>query len=184
MFRLAAIGGGSGVLAALLLSQNNRFKAYATSVQRIPADENALSSKWDSNWDHRNPIKAMKPGEELKPTAKRTLLLIRHGQYETWQEDSDKRILTALGREQARLTGERLKELNLAYSVLYSSTMPRAKETAGLIAEVLPQVPRKQTDLLSEGAPIRPEPPSKTWKPEQYVSTTNSLFLTSFLRLV
>ncbi len=194
MYRVAAIATGCGALTALLISQSDRFKAYATSFQKIPTDSSSLGSKWNSNWDHRQPT--AKPGEEVsKPTAKRTLLLIRHGQYETWHEDRSKRILTALGREQAQLTGQRLKDLSKDYTLLTSSSMPRAKETAQLIAECLPQVPREQSDLLTEGAPIPPEPPSKHWRPDEYVrlsvctsiqSSINSVFLSlrSFIEMV
>lgn len=46
--------------------------------------------------------------------------------------------------------------------------MSRAKETAGLIGQSLPQdLQRKWDDeLLSEGAPYPPEPPSHRWNPE------------------
>lgn len=68
--------------------------------------------------------------------------------------------------------GKRLKELGEPYTILYHSTMPRAVETAKLISESLPGVPVKSCDLMCEGAPIRPDPPtSTTWRPEEYVST-------------
>lgn len=68
--------------------------------------------------------------------------------------------------------GKRLKELGEPYTILYHSTMPRAVETAKLISESLPGVPVKSCDLMREGAPIRPDPPtSTTWRPEEYVST-------------
>ena len=148
MFRFAAFAAtGSGVLAALLASQSNRFKAYAASVQNIPTDETSYPSTWNSNWDKRSPLPGSK--DEDKPTAKRTLVLIRHGQYETWHEDREKRVLTALGREQAKLTGLRLKELSPPdYSIMYCSSMPRARETANIIAEVLPNVPRRESDMV------------------------------------
>lgn len=69
-------------------------------------------------------------------------------------------------------TGKRLKELGEPYTILYHSTMPRAIETAKLVSESLPGVPMKSCDLMREGAPIRPDPPtSTTWRPEEYVST-------------
>lgn len=175
MFRFAAIATGSGVLTALLASQSGCFRAHATSAHNIPADSNCSNFKWDSNWDRRAPV----PGEDgttAKPTATRTLVLIRHGQYETWHEDREKRILTALGREQAKLTGIRLKELSSDYSVLYCSSMPRARESADIVAEILPNVPRRELDVLCEGAPIKPQPPSKHWKPDEYVRLCVYLF--------
>ena len=60
----------------------------------------------------------------------------------------------------------RLKELDHPYSIMYNSSMARAKETSDIIAEYLPNVPRSECDLLREGAPIPPEPPVGHWKPE------------------
>ncbi|AKV04618.1 putative phosphoglycerate mutase [Labilithrix luteola] len=59
----------------------------------------------------------------------RTLILLRHGQYEA---DAGG-ILTALGREQARVSGEYLA--NLRFDAVWSSTLPRARETAGIVAK-------------------------------------------------
>ena len=47
--------------------------------------------------------------------------------------------------------------------------MVRATETAQIICESLPRVPTSNTDILREGAPIEPEPPSRHWKPEHWV---------------
>ena len=68
------------------------------------------------------------------------------------------------------LSGERLKLLGEPYTIILHSTMPRASETAHLIAESLPGVPMKSCDLLREGAPCPPDPPSPHWKPDDYVS--------------
>ena len=80
-------------------------------------------AEWDHNWDKRDPDSLVKPlksnasEEELEtyqnkikdatPTATRTYILVRHGQYEMKDTDEE-RILTPLGREQANSTGERL----------------------------------------------------------------------------
>ena len=90
-------------------------------------------------------------------------LLCRHGQYdETFKED-EKRILTPLGRRQAHLTGERLKEMicgiddsnfkAVPVGVIHVSDMARAKETASIISSHLPDyIERSQPDdLLNEG---------------------------------
>lgn len=95
--------------------------------------------KWNYNWDHRAPADRDKKGvdggqeEEEKSVATRHLILIRHGQYEIWHKDSDMKKLTELGRRQAKATGERLKELDENYTILYFSTMPRATETGKII---------------------------------------------------
>ena len=168
MLRVAALVSGSGVLSALLVSQH---RVHASSKK-----EDGKKS-WDFNWDRMGHSSATNPhapeGESpsvIKPSATRTLILIRHGQYEHGQDDPDKRILTALGREQAMMTGERLREMGEKYTTLHYSTMPRATETANIICKSLPGVPTKSCDMLREGAPIRPEPPHSTWKPEEYVS--------------
>ena len=92
--------------------------------------------KWNPDWDHRATGSADQPdgeGGEKKSVAKRHLFLIRHGQYEMWHKHSNLKKLTALGREQAKGTGERLKVLNYDYNILYYSTMPRATETAEIV---------------------------------------------------
>lgn len=173
MFRVAALVSGSGVLSALLVSQ---FRVHASSKKEDG------KKGWDFNWDRMGHSSATHPhapeGESpsvVKPSATRTLILIRHGQYEYGQDDPDKRILTSLGREQASLTGERLKEIGEKYTTIHYSTMPRATETANIISKSLPDVPMKSCDMLREGAPIRPEPPHSTWKPEEYVSINSQL---------
>ena len=106
--------------------------------------------------------------DNQKPKATRHLLLIRHGQYNLQGKSDLDRYLTNLGIEQATLTGHRLAELNLPLTSMVSSTMTRAKQTAGLIRqslsediEILPD-----DEILREGAPYPPEPKSR-WNPEE-----------------
>ncbi|CAH3198449.1 unnamed protein product [Porites evermanni] len=137
------------------------------------------SVQWDSNWDLREtgtkkPRKKdsgivendVEGSKEIKPTGIRHLVFIRHGQYyDSAKKDEDKR-LTELGRIQANQTGQRLQSLNIKYTKLVCSTLIRATETADIIAQQLPNVPRETCDLLREGAPIVPEPPSSSnWRP-------------------
>lgn len=76
-----------------------------------------------------------------------------------------------IGRRQALLTGERLSQLNYPWTSITQSTMTRAMETCSLIQKHLPaNVPLDSSDLLREGAPVPPDPPSKHWRPELYVS--------------
>ena len=77
--------------------------------------------------------------------------------------------MSCTGKEQAYLTGLRLVALNYPYTKLISSTMTRAKETADIIHKQLPELPREESDLLREGAPIPPEPPVGHWRPEASV---------------
>lgn len=72
--------------------------------------------EWNYNWDLREPMSLVKPDlyekaneeerkemlEKLKSKATRNIFLIRHGQYHM---DSEKKNLTDLGREQAKLLG-------------------------------------------------------------------------------
>jgi serine/threonine-protein phosphatase PGAM5 len=81
----------------------------------------------------------------------RTLILVRHGQYDA--EDGGK--LTELGRRQADLTGTWLRHYLEGQRVdtLWSSTLPRARETASIIEEKLPE-PRskaRSASVLCEG---------------------------------
>lgn len=57
--------------------------------------------------------------------------------------------------------------------------MTRATETAKIILNKLENVEEvEQCDLLREGAPIPPEPPIGSWKPEMHVGCTYSCFCT------
>lgn len=69
--------------------------------------------------------------------------------------------LTALGREQADRLGERLKSEAIPADVLYSSTLPRARETAERVASAL-DLPVNFEDDLQE---LRPgEADGLTWE--------------------
>ncbi|XP_069136129.1 serine/threonine-protein phosphatase PGAM5, mitochondrial-like isoform X2 [Argopecten irradians] len=172
--------GGLGVAAGVVYNESQKHHTNASWTSNYEP-----SVKWDYNWDKCDPASLVKPSKskhssdekdtkdaenELKkrtPTATRHLLLIRHGQYNTDGQEDNQRYLTELGRKQAEYTGQRLKDLGLSYTVLVSSTMTRAKETADIIQKFFPDVPRKETDMLREGAPIPPEPPVGHWRPEK-----------------
>lgn len=81
----------------------------------------------------------------------RNLLLVRHGQYDA---DSGG-VLTPLGREQASITGNWISTHLEGRTVdaLWSSTLPRARETADIIAGALPTTPAKvrPVSVLREG---------------------------------
>ncbi len=79
----------------------------------------------------------------------RTLLFVRHGQY----HETSTGMLTALGREQARRTGRALTRD--APQLIWTSTLPRALETAAILAEALPGVAVRRTPLLREVVPTR-----------------------------
>lgn len=75
----------------------------------------------------------------------RLLVLLRHGQYDA----EDRGQLTPLGREQARLAAKYLQSLRI--DAMWASTLPRAKETADIVAETLTHLRPKHTRLLREG---------------------------------
>ena len=75
---------------------------------------------------------------------------MRHGQYVS--ADAARGVLealTPLGRRQAARLGRRLAPM--PFDVIWHSDMPRAVETAQIIAEQLPDVPRRASKLLREG---------------------------------
>ncbi len=70
----------------------------------------------------------------------RTIILIRHGEYEH-DEGCDEDVgcgLVVLGRQQARLTGDRLKAMPIAFTSIQASAMTRARQTGEIIAERFP----------------------------------------------
>lgn len=81
--------------------------------------------------------------------AQRILYLVRHAQYD--HADREDGALTALGVEQAQVTGRALAGLPLTR--MHYSTVRRAVETADSIADALPDLPRQPTDLLRECIP-------------------------------
>jgi len=157
-------------------------------------------TKWDYNWDKRAPSSLVKPisrdasqekveefneaMKNAKSKAVRTIIMVRHGQYNLDGRDDTERYLTELGREQAAATGERLALLHkqLACSSetkdengnivkpclrLVKSTMTRATQTADIVHSHFPELPIESCDLLREGAPCKPDPPSDTWVPDE-----------------
>lgn len=176
---LLGLGAATGVAiyyCSVDIGKNIALNSWTTNF--IP------TTKWDNNWDHRSPSTLMNPKkihsskdennilsdalETMKPSATRHILLIRHGQYNLDGNTDSDRILTKLGRTQAEYTGKRLKELGLPITHMVKSTMSRAQETGSLISQHLPDVPVEHCDLLREGAPIPPEPPIGSWKPETF----------------
>jgi broad specificity phosphatase PhoE len=87
----------------------------------------------------------------------RTLYLVRHGQYHMAEDSPKYGTLTPLGRRQAKRIGQRLSAIEL--DVLHHSDVPRAAQTAEIIARELPaQLPTRSSRLLREGIPTAPVP--------------------------
>lgn len=148
------------------------FNSYTTNY--------SPSVEWDSNWDHRANTTLSKStsnqendkSEKIRSKSIRHIILIRHGQYNLKGAIDSERILTELGRQQAKLTGQRLADLKIPIDTVVISTMSRAQETGKLILDQLPikqSVEIRNDSLIEEGAPIPPEPKVGHWRPEASV---------------
>lgn len=67
------------------------------------------------------------------------LYLLRHGQanWEHWERPDDERPLTKKGRREVEQIASALQELKVRPQVILSSPLPRAYETAKIVAETL-----------------------------------------------
>ncbi|MFY9934318.1 MAG: histidine phosphatase family protein [Streptosporangiaceae bacterium] len=81
----------------------------------------------------------------------RFLFVVRHG-----TTDPHDGPLSETGREQARLTGQRLREV--PFAGIWHGPLPRVAQTAALIAESLPGVPVTECDLAGDYLPSAPDP--------------------------
>ncbi len=96
----------------------------------------------------------------VAPAYSRFIYLVRHGQYTTSPADDENGgHLTPLGLAQARLVAARLRGLPVKFSSLHASTMNRARETAELIRQMLPETALTPEPLLRECTP-------RTWRTE------------------
>ncbi len=82
-------------------------------------------------------------------TATRYLYLARHG-----EAAPDGSGLTANGRRRAILLGERLRDIS--FSTVHHGPLPRATQTAHLIADLLNNVPLHVTDAAGDFVPCVP----------------------------
>jgi len=81
----------------------------------------------------------------------RFLYLVRHG-----EADPHDGPLSRAGEQQARLTGQRLT--GVPFSSITHGPLPRAAQTAGLIAASLPGVPVSACDLAGDYLPFVLDP--------------------------
>ena len=186
---LLGLSAGLGVSSTYIYLNKDqiskRHRAFNSWTTNTIVPECAV---WDHNWDKRAPISLVRPLkakptpeeennynskiEKHKPTATRHIILIRHGQYNLAGATDAERILTELGRAQAKHTGERLTELKIPIDHVVISTMARAQETGKIILKCLPQLTHLNLEndpLIEEGAPVAPEPPVGHWRPEPSV---------------
>lgn len=146
------------------------------------------SVEWDPNWDHRATTSLVKPlpkeatpaqennynekMEKNRAKAVRHIIMIRHGQYNLAGSTDKERVLTELGRQQAKISGQRLADLQIPIDNFVISTMTRAQETGKIILDQLSvkdKIPIENDSLIEEGAPIPPEPKVGHWRPEPSV---------------
>lgn len=194
-FRILAVSLGA-VGAGVLYCNSNDNKALPLlaaqkfsdvppqSVQSSKLHDEYRITKWDSNWDRRDPSFLVKPSKggadderfekevtEKKPKATRNLILIRHGQYNLAGKRDIERYLTEKGIEQAKSTGDRLLALNIPYDRMVRSTMTRAQQTGDHILSrlKLDSLTIENDSMLEEGAPFPPEPKMKSWEPPEYL---------------
>lgn len=80
--------------------------------------------------------------------AARTVYLVRHGEADAWGQ------LTEAGREQSRLIGQRLAQLPI--DVVWHSPLPRAVESAQIIAAQMPRVLVDEAAELVDHVPFVP----------------------------
>ena len=75
------------------------------------------------------------------------------------------------GREQAAITGRRLRAENITVDEIIHSTMDRADETARIIHSCLSNtnIPIRPDEMLVEGGPIPPKPTITYWQLPQQV---------------
>lgn len=83
---------------------------------------------------------------------RQSIHFIRHGQY-VLDAPRDGQVLATLGRRQARRTATRFRDCRIAK--LYCSNLPRARETAQIIAEKLPGMSPIVLPYLREMLPTR-----------------------------
>lgn len=85
---------------------------------------------------------------------RRSLFLVRHGQYDTEDSTAREGGLTETGRAQARQVAQRLR--GMQFDAVYCSTLRRAEETAAIIAAELPGAEVQRARVLCECVPCIP----------------------------
>lgn len=88
--------------------------------------------------------------------ASRLLFLARHGEQHRAEEESPEVGLSERGRRQATLLGERLRAAGI--DAVHHGPLPRAAETAALVAAALPGVPVHVSDDVGDHLPHDTDP--------------------------
>ena len=150
---VVAIGG-------VIYGSNCKKEALAEETGEL-SQEMFDNRSWNWNWDGRHGTR--------EKAGRRTLIFVRHGQYVHAPSNLDEdRVLTELGKEQAKITGQRLNKLfpNKTITQIIYSTMTRATETSNIIRKELSnEIPAMPSDLIREGAVYKPIPSHPHWQP-------------------
>jgi probable phosphoglycerate mutase len=93
----------------------------------------------------------------------RFLYVVRHG-----AADPHDGPLSETGREQAKLTGQRLRDV--PFAGIWHGPLPRAAQTAALIAESLPGVPLAESELAGDYLPSAPDPAGLPWPYAEFIA--------------
>jgi probable phosphoglycerate mutase len=101
-------------------------------------------------------------------TVARTLLyLVRHGEQDTALGHATDGGLSERGRWQADRLGRRLK--GMTFSTVHHSPLPRAVETAEVLGDYLPDVPRHACDFAMDRTPV-PSVENRREYPERFLA--------------
>ena len=71
--------------------------------------------------------------------------------------------MTTAGKQQANLTGIRLKEWNISFNRIIHSDAIRAAQTADIIKQHLKDVQVISDPVITEGGPVPPKPTISYW---------------------
>lgn len=136
--------------------------------ERVERPPSAPTEAYARRWRYAQPWTSQ---EDTPPPRKsrvaKHVLLVRHAQYNTEGREDAQRTLTALGEQQCVHLAQRLRGIHDASSgfhkpasltLLLSSELARAVQTADLIAPQLPDARRSREKTLNEGRPCLPEP--------------------------
>ena len=129
-----------------------------------------VNKTWHWDWDRRfeSYSQLVNENPDNYPVGQRTITLIRHGQKSSIKGEKG---ISEIGKQQAILTGKRLKDLGIKFDEIYTSELPRAQETCKIIVNELENNSVDEIvydSNLNEGVPSIMEPFS-AYKPREEV---------------
>jgi phosphohistidine phosphatase len=76
------------------------------------------------------------------------IVIMRHGEAESFAGSDAKRDLTDLGCQQATTAGQRLKQLAIGFDQVWVSPYNRTQQTSDRVLSALPAIERRTLDIL------------------------------------